>query len=158
MNISLKLIASVIIPILLMTPTLSAQDYPETGYEAIVDTFFTRFANHDNAGAVDYLYSDSLWLYGDSENIQDLKTKISALNEIAGVYVSHELLIEEKLLDNAVYLIYLVLLENHPFQFEFKFYKSRTKWHTYGFSYNDDVFGLLETRALYKLNIAEDED
>ena len=95
-GLKLLAISALILPII--TVGLTAQDSkPDGAYNETVDKFFALIKDGDYGGAIDYIYTGNPWFSLKSDDIQQLRSQFVGLSGLVGAYISHELLVEEKI-------------------------------------------------------------
>lgn len=138
-GIRLLAIAALILPIIAVG--LAAQDSGGKAepYNETIEKFFSLISAGDYGGAIDYIYTGNPWFSVKSDDIQQLRSQFVGLGALVGVYISHELLVEEKMGGRLVYLNYFVAMERQPMSFRFMFYKPQDTWLIQSFEYSDDI-------------------
>lgn len=137
---------------------IHAQDSGGKGelYNEIIGKFFSLIEDGEYWGAIEYIYSTNDWFSGKSDEIQTLRSQFTGLESLVGAYISHEILIEEKISDRLVYLVYFVAMERQPLSFSFQFYKPKDKWLFHSFAYSDEIDQWLEEKAKKKWHNKDD--
>jgi hypothetical protein len=154
--IRLLAIAALILPIIAVS--LTAQDSKADGpYGETIEKFFALIKDGDYGGAIDYIYTGNPWFSVKSDDIQQLRSQFVGLSALVGDYISHELLVEEKIGGRLVYLNYFVAMERQPMSFRFMFYKPQDTWLIQSFEYSDDIDEWIEEIAKARL-LDDDED
>jgi hypothetical protein len=117
-------------------PAAKAQD---SGYQGIVQEFFTLLRDGHPVEAVEGLYGTNPWIARSRDAVETVKSSLLGLEDLVGRYRGHEALVETSLGDRLVYLSYLVVYDRQPLRFEFTFYRPEDRWMTYAFSFDDDI-------------------
>ncbi len=156
-GLRLLAIAAMILPII--TVGLTAQDSggKTEPYNETIDKFFALIKDGDYGGAIDYIYAGNPWFSVKSDDIQQLRSQFVGLSGLVGAYISHELLVEEKIGGKLVFLNYFVAMERQPMSFRFMFYKPQDTWLIQSFEYSDDIDEWIEEMAKARL-LDDDED
>jgi hypothetical protein len=136
----------------LLLAIFSAASFAAEDYEQVIGKFFSILGEGKTTEATDYLFSSNPWMgKAGVDQIQNVKTQISSLPKLMGTLRSKEKIIEEKVGDNYIYLVYLGLYDRQPIRFKFNFYRPDGKWRFQNFSFDTNVAEDVEKQADQKL-------
>jgi hypothetical protein len=116
-------------------------------YDATVRQFMSMLGDNKADEATDYLFSGNPWLRQSPDQIQNVKSQLSNLSRLVGVYKGHEKLLDEKIGKSYVYLVYIGLYERQPIRFKFAFYRPDGKWRFQNFSFDANFSDEVERLA-----------
>jgi hypothetical protein len=119
-------------------PAAAAKSVP-----AIIDAFFKKYKEKGADTAIDYLFGTNK-LLANLPQLSVLKKKLDSLQQSAGKYVGHELIVQKSSSPSLFLYSYLVKFENQPYRFTFMFYKPQNDWELYRFKYDDQMDAELE--------------
>ena len=118
----------------------AAQSTSDEGYEVIAETFFELLEQEDAIPAVDYLFSKNPYFLNlGKDDLNSIRGNIAAMQEGAGTFIDHDLLIETKVTDRYVVQYYFAPAERQPFAIRLEFYKPYDEWTVQAFNFNEDI-------------------
>lgn len=136
----------------LLMAVASAVSLAAEDYEPIVDRFFAAMRDGEAIEATDFLFAGNPWLSkAGAERTQALKTQLAGLPKLAGTLKGSEKIMEERVGDNYVYLVYLGLYERQPIRFKFHFYRPDGKWRFQNIAFDANVAEDVEKQTDQKL-------
>ncbi|RYF15384.1 MAG: hypothetical protein EOO42_17140 [Flavobacteriales bacterium] len=130
-----------IIPLLLAFVScgnVKSEENPEL--KKTIETFFLKYATNSSQ-ALDYIFQVNQEV--SSDQLNELKDKLSNVNSLAGKYHGYENLTIKKATPSFIYMSYLVK-HDRPVRFVFMFYKANDKWSLYKFKFDDQIGTELE--------------
>jgi hypothetical protein len=117
---------------------VSAQVNPK----GVADKFFKDYQSLGVSNSIDNLYASNKWMELSAEAVGALKTQLEGLTlDFVGKFYGYELIKEQKIGENYLFLTYLGRYDRQPIKFEFEFYKPSNNWQIHSFSF-DDKFGV----------------
>ncbi|MBD1873608.1 hypothetical protein H6F75_08945 [Nodosilinea sp. FACHB-131] len=122
----------------------------KANYHVAIDGFFERIKQGKYSEALDYIYQDNPWIQNQRDQLQSIRTQVSSLPELLGMYQGHEKLVEEDLAGRLVRVDYIVFFDRQPMRFEFQFYNSNGAWRIQNFSFQEDLSQWLEDKVRTK--------
>lgn len=131
--------------------------YNAAGYtqqpQNYIDCFFHRMENQNVNIALDSLFMTNKLLANDSDNnIKDIKSQLSNISTILGVYKGSEIIFYDNIGKSLSIFSYLVRYEKQPLRFTFIFYKAENEWELYNFHFDANVVDeLFEKSKIYLL-------
>jgi hypothetical protein len=120
-------------------------------YEQIIEKFMAMIKAGQSEEAVDFLYGSNPWMTRNSDAVQNVRSRLSSINQMVGALKNHEKLQELAAGSRFVYLSYLAAYERQPIRFEFEFYKPVDAWMVFSFSFDDKLDDDIEQQAKLKL-------
>jgi hypothetical protein len=120
-------------------------------YEQTIEKFMAMIKAGQSEEAVDFLYGSNPWMTRNSDAVQNVRSRLSAINQMVGHLKNHEKLQELAAGSRFVYLSYLAAYERQPIRFEFEFYKPADTWMVFSFSFDDKLDDDIEQSAKQKL-------
>ena len=124
---------------LLALPTAQAQ----TTSDALLEEFFTKYALDTDTG-FDYLFGTNRWMGADNEGVNNVKSRIKNLLGLVGNYIGYEVISEKALGESLKKVVVVVKYERQPLRFNFELYKPDKTWIIFNFSFNEELFEMLE--------------
>lgn len=107
--------------------------------DQMVREFFGLYSTGKAEKAIDELYGRSEWLDRKSDDVRNLKMQLLSLGGLLGEYRGYQLLGTKDLLSDLVVHDYMVKYDRQPVRFRFSFYRARSEWAFYGFSFDDQL-------------------
>jgi hypothetical protein len=130
----------------------SAVSFAAEDYEPIIDRFFFAMHDGETIEAADFLFSGNPWLSkASADRTQALKTQLAGLPKLAGALKGFEKIMEERVGDNYVYLVYVGLYERQPIRFKFHFYRPDGKWRFQNVAFDANIAEDVEKQTDQKL-------
>lgn len=130
----------------------SAVSFAAEDYEPIIHRFFAAMHDGEAIEAADSLFSGNPWLSkGGADRTQALKTQLAGLPKLAGALKGIEKIMEERVGDNYVYLVYVGLYERQPIRFKFHFYRPDGKWRFQNVAFDANIAEDVEKQTDQKL-------
>jgi hypothetical protein len=109
--------------------------------KGVADKFFKDYQSLGATKSIDNLYASNKWMELSAEAVAGLKTQLEGLTvDFVGKFYGYELIKEQKIGENYLFLTYLGRYDRQPIKFEFEFYKPSNNWQIHSFSF-DDKFG-----------------
>ena len=117
-----------------LTLTSMAQSSPKSS----ADKFFKEYQNLGVSKSIDNLYASNKWMELSSEAISGLKKQLEGLTlDFVGKFHGYELIKEQKIGENYIFLTYLGRYDRQPIRFVFEFFKPNGTWQIHSFSFDD---------------------
>lgn len=116
-------------------------------YQKDIDSFFTQFEAGNVNQAVDDIYASNPYVKALPDQIKNVKTQLGAMPGLAGDIQYIKKLDEYLVHDSLVHVTYLVVYDRMPTKFEFQFFKLKSGWRIFSFSFDDSVFDLIEPQV-----------
>jgi hypothetical protein len=113
-------------------------------YHDIIVTFFSQISIGEVDKAIELLYISNPWILYKTDDIKQIKSKLTNLTDLVGEYQGNELLTEYVVAKRYAYLYYFVAYDRQPIKFVFEFYKPKDKWMIYSFSFNAEMTDEIE--------------
>ena len=130
--------------LVLFVITLNGQVDPNK----IVETFWTDYETISAEETIDKLYQNSPWIKKAEDEITQLKSQFSDLQNLLGKYYDKELLIKKEIGESYAIYIYMAKFDRQPMRFKFEFYKPDKEWNLHSFSYDFDLDDDFETMTI----------
>lgn len=131
------IIKSLTLALFLISLNTFGQITPKTTAEK----FFKEYQTLGVAKSIDNLYASNKWMEFSTEAVAGLKTQLDGLTlDFVGKFYGYELVKEQKIGENYIFLTYVGRYDRQPIRFDFEFYKPNTTWQIHSFSF-DDKFG-----------------
>ena len=111
--------------LLLLSSGVSANNYQEE-----VDKFFELYSDEKISDAVDSIYASNKYVSSIPDQVKQIKTQLSSLDDLVSDYKVGELF---------VHVTYLVTYDRQPIRFEFQFFKVKEGWRIYSMSFDDNI-------------------
>lgn len=119
----------------------SSSSYGQTNPKNVADKFFKEYQTIGVNKSIDNLYATNKWMEFSTEAVTGLKTQLDGLTlDFVGKFYGYELIKEQKIGENYLFLTYLGRYDRQPIRFDFEFYKPNNVWQIHSFSF-DDKFG-----------------
>ncbi|UBM58891.1 hypothetical protein LAG90_19010 [Marinilongibacter aquaticus] len=112
--------------------------------------FFETYESGESIKALEELYANSPWLERIRDDVEKLKTQFADLPRIVGSYNDKVLLYEKTVSDCFLIASYLVKYDRQPVRMTFEYYKPKSTWYLYSFSYDDDFLKEFKETLKYK--------
>ncbi|MBP8156569.1 MAG: hypothetical protein KAX81_06035 [Leadbetterella sp.] len=120
---------------------ISSDTFGQITPKSTAEKFFKEYQNLGVTKSIDNLYASNKWMEFSAEAVSGLKTQLDALTlDFVGKFHGYELIKEQKIGENYIFLTYLGRYDRQPIRFDFEFYKPNTTWQIHSFSF-DDKFG-----------------
>jgi hypothetical protein len=120
-----------------------AQAKADAPYIKKVDEFFKILGKGEVGKAVDFIYQDNPWVKRKPDQIQEVRERLVGASKYVGKYLGHNLLNEKQVAGRFVQITYMVLYDRQPAVFSFRFYRPKHNWRTQGFSFNFDLYEMV---------------
>ncbi len=109
--------------------------------KGIAEKFFKEYQTLGVTKSIDNLYASNKWMEFSADAVSGLKTQLEGLTvDFVGKFHGYELVKEQKIGENYIFLTYLGRYDRQPIRFDFEFYKPNNTWQIHSFSF-DDKFG-----------------
>ena len=116
-------------------------------YQSEIDEFFKLYQSGKVDEAVDSIYRTNKYVSSIPDQIQRVKTQLNALGGLVGD-INHIAKIDTYTVgDNLVHVTYLATYDRQPVRYEFQFFKVKSGWRIYSFSFDDDLTKEITTLA-----------
>src|SRR6056297_1344890 len=109
--------------IVLLTLFASGAFAQGNSYQAQIDSFFSLLEAGKLTDAVQEIYSTNPWMKNKTEDIKQVSQRLDKFSQVIGDYCGAEHLVETKIKDRFVYVVYLALYERQPLRMNFAFYR-----------------------------------
>lgn len=132
--------------LIIRTLTLSlilfcSKTYAQISPKGTAEKFFKEYQTLGVNKSIDNLYASNRWMELSAEAVSGLKTQLDGLTlDFVGKFYGFELIKEQKIGENYIFLTYLGRFDRQPIRFDFEFYKPNNAWQIHSFSF-DDKFG-----------------
>jgi len=144
MNFRLFRILAVVVTVVMLSNSATAQNEPKK----LVEAFFEYFQQSNPTVALDKLYATNKWASEATGAIGNLTEKLKNLSEdYIGKMEGYELIAEKKLSKSYILLSYLVKYDRQPTRYTFQFYKPKDKWMIYTFQFDANIGDEMEEAA-----------
>lgn len=116
-------------------------------YQSEIDEFFKLYQSGKVDEAVDSIYRTNKYVSSIPDQIQRVKTQLNALGGLVGD-INHIGKIDTYTVgDNLVHVTYLATYDRQPVRYEFQFFKVKSGWRIYSFSFDDELTKEITTLA-----------
>ncbi|MCP9768094.1 hypothetical protein EGI22_09225 [Lacihabitans sp. LS3-19] len=106
--------------------------------KSTADKFFKEYQSIGVSKSIDNLYATNKWMELSTEAISGLKNQLEGLTlDFVGKFYGYELIKEQKIGENYIFLTYLGKYDRQPIRFVFEFYKPNGTWQIHSFSFDD---------------------
>ncbi len=117
------------------------QSFGQITPKSTAEKFFKEYQTLGVAKSIDNLYASNKWMEFSADAVSGLKTQLEGLTvDFVGKFHGYELVKEQKIGENYIFLTYLGRYDRQPIRFDFEFYKPNNTWQIHSFSF-DDKFG-----------------
>lgn len=124
--------------ILLLTTLLTFNSFA-ADYQSEIDEFFTLYKAGKINEAVDSIYKTNKYVSSIPDQVQNVKTQLSALKGLVGKVNNIGKIDTYNVGNDFVHVTYLVTYDRQPVRYEFQFFKVNEGWRVYSFSFDDDL-------------------
>ncbi len=121
-------------------------------YDAEIQKFFSLYESGKKVEAVDSIYSTNPWMSSAADSIQNIKTQLQGIEKLVGDYNGKEFVDELNVKDRFVHVTYLALYDRQPVRMEFQFYKPKSDWIIYSFSFDVNFDDEIEAGARKRIS------
>lgn len=121
-------------------------------YNSEIAKFFALYESGKKIEAIDTLYSTNPWMSSASDAIQNIKTQLQGIEKLVGNYNGKELLGEHNIKNRFVHVTYIALYDRQPVRMEFQFYRPKSDWIIYSFSFDIKIDEEIEKGAREKIS------
>jgi hypothetical protein len=126
----------------------------ESGYEPIVDAFFTKLHEGKPEEAVTKFLRQNRGSTDKDDKRENLATQFADVVKTLGTYHGHELLAEKIVAGHIAQVTYLGLYERQPIMLRFQLYKPKDAWRGQSFRFDatfiDELFTLTDLETILK--------
>ena len=120
---------------------LSFQSFGQIMPKSTAEKFFKEYQTLGVAKSIDNLYASNKWMEFSADAVSGLKSQLDGLTiDFVGKFYGYELVKENKIGENYLFLTYIGRYDRQPIRFDFEFYKPNNIWQIHSFSF-DDKFG-----------------
>jgi hypothetical protein len=117
------------------------QSFGQNTPKGTAEKFFKEYQTLGVTKSIDNLYASNKWMEFSTDAVSGLKTQLEGLTvDFVGKFHGYELVKEQKIGENYIFLTYLGRYDRQPIRFDFEFYKPNSAWQIHSFSF-DDKFG-----------------
>ena len=116
-------------------------------YQQEINEFFKLYESGKKTEAVDSIYRTNPWMRAAADSIEHVKTQLRGIEKLVGNYNGKEKIGEFKIKQRYVHITYLALYDRQPIRMEFQFYRPKTDWIIYSFSFDDKFPDDMEKKA-----------
>tara|TARA_B100002003_G_C13734812_1_gene366871 strand:- start:86 stop:523 length:438 start_codon:yes stop_codon:yes gene_type:complete len=116
-------------------------------YKTEINEFFTLYKEGQIDEAVDSIYKTNSYVSSIPDQIKGVKNQLSALTGLVGElhHISHVHTYDVG--GTFVHVTYLLTYDRQPIRFEFQFFKVKSGWRVYAFSFDDNMDDEIEALA-----------
>lgn len=125
---------SIFLITLLVTFNASASNY-----QTEIDEFFELYQAGKISDAVDSIYDTNKYVSSIPDQILNIKNQLTSLKGLVGEINNIGKIDTYNVGENFVHVTYLVTYDRQPIRYEFQFFKVKSGWRIYSFSFDDDL-------------------
>lgn len=108
-------------------------------YQQEINNFFDLYKKDKIEEAVDSIYGSNEYVTSIPDQIKNVKTQLKALKGLVGELNHLGKLDTYVVGDSFVHVTYLATYDRQPVRYEFQFFKVKSGWRIYSFSFDDDL-------------------
>jgi hypothetical protein len=116
-------------------------------YQSEIDEFFKLYQAGKVDEAVDSIYRTNKYVSSIPDQIQRVKTQLNALGGLVGDINNIGKIDTYSVGNDFVHVTYLATYDRQPVRYEFQFFKVKSGWRIYSFSFDDDLTKEITTLA-----------
>jgi hypothetical protein len=118
---------------------LTQAQQADRAYMELTDEFFRILAEEGSGPAFDYILSTSPYFDLTSSDVINMKDQFASIEAAMGSYIGHEVLLEERVTDQYVYLYFFVAYDLQPLKFEMFFYRPTGEWRLQNINFDTNI-------------------
>lgn len=125
--------------VLILFISLFSGDLLATEYKNEISEFFALYKEGQIDKAVDSIYRTNSYVSSIPDQIKSVKNQLSSLAGLVGElhHISHVHTYDVG--GTFVHVTYLLTYDRQPIRFEFQFFKVKSGWRVYAFSFDDNM-------------------
>ncbi|MCC5451920.1 hypothetical protein LMJ53_09315 [Rheinheimera sp. UJ51] len=132
---------------ILFLATLLSFNSLAADYQTEIDDFFKLYQSGKVDEAVDSIYRTNKYVSSIPDQIKNVKNQLNALEGLIGDINNIGKVDTYAVGDNFVHVTYLATYDRQPVRYEFQFFKVKSGWRIYSFSFDDGITQEIATEA-----------